>query len=94
MKFPGQVSSTLFNKNGVKILIYKKQATIPITGTWYLFNYNNGKGTIQTVTAGSKTTAVFGSNGKLSVQAGVTSILQRTQLLDRMALPSPSLSQR
>jgi len=61
---------TLFDKNGVKLLIYKKQVTIPITGTWNLFNYNNGKGGIQSVTAGSKTTAVFGSNGKLSGSGG------------------------
>jgi heat shock protein HslJ len=61
---------TLFNKNGVKLLIYKKQATIPITGTWYLFNYNNGKGGIQSVNSGSKTSAVFGSNGKLSGSGG------------------------
>jgi len=61
---------TLFDKNGVKLLIYKKQATIPLTGTWYLFNYNNGKGAIQSVTAGSKTTAIFGSNWKLSGSGG------------------------
>jgi heat shock protein HslJ len=61
---------TLFDKNGVKLLIYKKQVSIPITGTWYLFNYNNGKGAIQSVTAGSKTTALFGSNGKLSGSGG------------------------
>jgi heat shock protein HslJ len=61
---------TLFDKNGVKLLIYKKQVSIPITGTWYLFNYNNGKGAIQSVTAGSKTTAIFGSNGKLSGSGG------------------------
>jgi len=61
---------TLFDKNGVKLLIYKKQATIPITGTWYLFNYNNGKGAIQSVTADSKTTAIFGSNWKLSGSGG------------------------
>jgi heat shock protein HslJ len=61
---------TLFDKNGAKLLIYKKQVSIPITGTWYLFNYNNGKGAIQSVTAGSKTTAIFGSNGKLSGSGG------------------------
>ena len=61
---------TLFDKNGVKLLIYKKQVSIPITGTWYLFNYNNGKGAIQSVTAGSKTTAIFGANGRLSGSGG------------------------
>jgi heat shock protein HslJ len=61
---------TLFDKNGVKLLIYKKQASIPITGTWNLFNYNNGKGAIQSVMIGSTTNAVFGSNGKLSGTGG------------------------
>jgi len=61
---------TLFDKTGTKLLIYKKQVSIPITGTWNLFNYNNGKGAIQSVTAGSKTTAIFGSNGKLSGSGG------------------------
>jgi heat shock protein HslJ len=61
---------TLFDKNDVKLLIYKKQASIPLTGTWYLFNYNTGKGAIQSVTAGSKTTAVFGSSGRLSGSGG------------------------
>jgi heat shock protein HslJ len=61
---------TLFDKNGAKLLVYKKQVSIPITGTWNLFNYNNGKGAIQSVIAGSKTTAVFGSNGKLSGSGG------------------------
>ena len=61
---------TLFDKNGVKILIYKKQVSIPITGTWNLFNYNNGKGAIQSVMIGSTTNAVFGSNWKLSGTGG------------------------
>jgi len=62
---------TLFDKNGTKILIYKKHVSIStITGTWNLFNYNNGKGAIQSVTAGSKTTAIFGSNWKLSGSGG------------------------
>jgi len=61
---------TLFDKTGTKLLIYKKQVSIPITGTWNLFNYNNGKEAIQSVIAGSKTTAVFGSNGKLSGSGG------------------------
>jgi heat shock protein HslJ len=61
---------TLFDKNGVKVLIYKKQATIPITGTWNLFNYNNGKGAIQSAMIGSTTNAVFGSDWKLSGTGG------------------------
>ena len=61
---------TLFDKNGAKLLIYKKQVSIPITGTWNLFNYNNGKGAIQSVMIGSTTTAVFGSDWKLSGTGG------------------------
>ena len=61
---------TLFDKNGVKLLIYKKQVSIPITGTWNLFNYNNGKDAIQSVITGSKTTAVFGADWKLSGSGG------------------------
>ena len=61
---------TMFDKNGVKLLIYKKQVSIPITGTWNLFNYNNGKGAIQSVIIDSKTTAVFGSDWKLSGNGG------------------------
>jgi heat shock protein HslJ len=61
---------TLFDKNGIKLLIYKKQVSIPITGTWNLFNYNNGKGGIQSVIIGSKTTAIFGSDWKLSGSGG------------------------
>jgi heat shock protein HslJ len=61
---------TLFDKNGVKVLIYKKQATIPITGTWNLFNYNNGKGAIQSAMIGSTTNAIFGSDWKLSGTGG------------------------
>jgi heat shock protein HslJ len=61
---------TLFDISGTKLLIYTKHVSIPITGTWNLFNYNNGKGAIQSVTAGSRTTAVFGSNGRLSGSGG------------------------
>jgi heat shock protein HslJ len=62
---------TLFDKTGTKLLIYNKHVSVStITGTWNLFNYNNGKGGIQTVITGSKTTAVFGSDWKLSGTGG------------------------
>ena len=62
---------TLFDKNGTRILIYKKHVSIStITGTWNLFNYNNGKGAIQSVLTGSKTTAVFGPDWKLTGSGG------------------------
>jgi heat shock protein HslJ len=61
---------TLFDKTGTKLLIYKKQVSIPITGTWNLFSYNNGKGAIESTMIGSKTTAVFGSDWKLSGTGG------------------------
>jgi heat shock protein HslJ len=82
---------TLFDKNGVKILVYKKQVSIPITGTWNLFNYNNGKGAIQSVAAGSKTTAVFGSNGKLSGSGGCNeySAVYTTQGTDGITITQP-----
>ena len=35
---------TLFDSSGIKLLIYKKHVPVPLTGTWNLFNYNNGKG--------------------------------------------------
>jgi heat shock protein HslJ len=62
----------LFDKTGTTLLIYKKHISIPasIVGTWNLFSYNNGKEAIQTVITGSRTTAVFGSNGKLSGSGG------------------------
>jgi heat shock protein HslJ len=61
---------TMYNSAGTKILIYKKHAPVPLTGTWNLFNYNNGKGAIQSVMIGSTTNAVFGSNWKLSGTGG------------------------
>jgi heat shock protein HslJ len=61
---------TLFDSSGTKLLIYKKQVSIPITGTWDLFSYNNGKGAIESTIIGSKTTAVFGSDWKLSGTGG------------------------
>jgi heat shock protein HslJ len=61
---------TMYNSAGTKVLIYKKQVSIPITGTWNLFNYNNGKGAIQSVMIGSTTNAVFGSDWKLSGSGG------------------------
>ncbi len=35
---------TLFDSTGTELLIYKKHVPVPLTGTWNLFNYNNGKG--------------------------------------------------
>jgi heat shock protein HslJ len=62
---------TLFDKNGTKILIYKKDVSIStITGTWNLFSYNNGNGGIQSVISGSRITAVFGEDWKLSGSGG------------------------
>jgi heat shock protein HslJ len=61
---------TLFDKNGVKLLIYKKQVSIPISGVWDLFSYNNGKGGIQSVVIGSETTADFRADWKLSGSGG------------------------
>jgi heat shock protein HslJ len=62
---------TLSDKNGTKILIYKKHVNIStITGTWTLFSYNNGKGGIQTVLSGTQTTADFRAGGKLSGSGG------------------------
>lgn len=63
---------TLFDISGNKLLIYKKHVSVPapITGTWNLFSYNNGKGGIETTIIGSVTTAVFGSDGKLSGSGG------------------------
>jgi heat shock protein HslJ len=83
---------TLFDKNGVKLLIYKKQVSIPIAGTWNLFNYNNGKGAIQSVTAGSKTTAVFGSNGRLSGSGGCNeySAVYTTPAPDGITITQPT----
>ena len=63
---------TLFDINGVKLLIFKKHVNVhsTIVGTWNLFSYNNGRGGIETVMTGSKTTAVFGSDWKLSGSGG------------------------
>jgi len=61
---------TMSDSSGAKILIYQKRVNIPITGSWNLFSYNNGKGGIETVITGSVTTAVFGSDGKLSGSCG------------------------
>jgi heat shock protein HslJ len=61
---------TLFDSSGTKLLIYNKHVAVPLTGTWNLFNYNNGKGGIQSVMIGSTTNAVFGSNWKLSGTGG------------------------
>jgi heat shock protein HslJ len=61
---------TLFDSSGTKLLIYDKHVPVPLSGTWNLFSYNNGKGAIQSVMVGSTTNAVFGSNGKLSGTGG------------------------
>ena len=63
---------TLFDISGTKLLIYNKHVSPPATivGTWNLFSYNNGRGGIETVITGSKTTAVFGSDWKLSGTGG------------------------
>jgi heat shock protein HslJ len=61
---------TLLDSSGTKLLIYKKHVPVPLAGTWNLFSYNNGKGGIQSVTIGSTTNAVFGSNWKLSGTGG------------------------
>jgi heat shock protein HslJ len=61
---------TMYNSAGTKVLIYKKHVPVSLTGTWNLFNYNNGKGGIQSVMIGSTTNAVFGSNWKLSGTGG------------------------
>lgn len=43
----------------------------PLTGTtWQLHAYNNGKGGVVSVLAGSEITAVFGADGKVSGSAG------------------------
>ena len=60
---------TLSDTSGT-LLIFKKHLSTPITGTWILFSYNNGRGAIQSVTGGGVTTAVFGSEGKLSGSGG------------------------
>jgi heat shock protein HslJ len=61
---------TLFDSSGTKLLIYKKHVPAPLTGTWNLFSYNNGKGAIQSAMIGSTTNAVFGSDWKLSGTGG------------------------
>jgi heat shock protein HslJ len=63
---------TIFDSTGTKILIYHKQVSRPATivGLWNLFSYNNGMGGIQTVITGSKTTANFSADGKLSGSGG------------------------
>jgi len=61
---------TLFDSSGTKLLIYNKHIPVPLAGTWNLFNYNNGKGGIQSVMIGSTTNAVFGSDWKLSGTGG------------------------
>jgi heat shock protein HslJ len=61
---------TLFDSSGTKLLIYNKHVPVPLSGTWNLFSYNNGKGAIQSVMIGSTTNAVFGSDWKLSGTGG------------------------
>jgi len=61
---------SLFDSAGTKLLIYNKRVPVPLSGTWNLFSYNNGKGAIQSVMIGSTTNAVFGSNWKLSGTGG------------------------
>ncbi len=62
----------LFDKNGVQVLTYKRQVSMPstIAGTWNLFSYNNGKGAIQTAITGSVTTAIFSPDLNLSGSGG------------------------
>jgi heat shock protein HslJ len=61
---------TLSDISGTQILIFKKHVSTPIAGSWILFSYNNGKGAIQSVTSGGVTTAVFGSDNKLTGSGG------------------------
>ena len=84
---------TLYDINGVKLLIYNKHVSVStIVGTWNLFSYNNGKGAIQSVMTGSRTTAIFGSDRKLSGNGGCNqyNALYTTAALNGITITQPS----
>lgn len=61
---------TLFSAGGVALLTYQAQ-TQQLPGTsWAVLAYNNGKQAVVSVLAGTKLTAVFGTDGTISGSAG------------------------
>lgn len=62
---------TLFDTAGKQLLVFAKGATPSLTGkTWDMLFTNNGKGAAVSAVAGSKVTAVFSEDGKLSGSGG------------------------
>jgi len=59
------------NDQGATVLVFQELQSQPLAGTnWVLLSYNNGKGGVVSVLAGTEITAVFTEDGKLSGSAG------------------------
>lgn len=57
---------------GEESLVYEKAAEVELPGTaWTVTDYNNGKGAVTTVVAGSRLTIEFGADGTVSGDGGV-----------------------
>jgi heat shock protein HslJ len=65
-------SLTLLDKDGNTLVKYETAAPTELTGTeWQALAYNNGKGGLQSVAAGSTITATFGKDGTLGGNASI-----------------------
>ena len=62
--------TTLTIKSAVGVLTYKAQSQALAGTSWNVTAYNNGKQGVESVSAGSKLTAVFGKDGNLTGFAG------------------------
>ena len=57
----------IIDTSGEIILEYRVLEPAPLTGTpWQLVRYNNGKGGVSSVLAGSEITAEFGNDGRIT----------------------------
>ncbi len=64
---------TLLDASGKELATFSAQSS-DLTGTsWIVTGYNNGKGAVTSVAAGTELTANFGADGKLSGNAGCNS---------------------
>ena len=73
----------LMNNAGKTTLKYQVSKPVSLTTTrWIATGYNNGKGGVQTLAAGTEITAIFGTDGKVTGSAGCNSYNATYQTTD------------
>ncbi len=67
-------SLTLFDAEGDPLLTFAAIEPTPLVGTsWTVIGYNNGRGGVTSVLAGTELTATFGADGQVTGSAGCNS---------------------